>query len=320
MNVTFRNLQKSFDGRKVLDLEQGLIKSGSRTAIIGPNGAGKSTLLRIIAGLEPADSGVLLYGNSAAFPRMDITMVFQKPYLISTTVEKNIAYPMKLRGYEPALIEQRTNELMEELNLTGLRKQKAWKLSGGETQKVALARALSFQPKLLLLDEPTANIDPYTTAEIEKMLLSIGMPKDSTPSTSKDGTPMNSISKDDLTKNSISKIGTAKNRTATSGTVKGDRTTNGTSGNHAPNDHTQKDSTEMNMQDSTQKEQKETQDAKQGTTIVLITHNLAQARRVCDEVMMLHEGKLIEAGPCEKVLLDPQMQETRRFVEGELLI
>lgn len=234
MKVTFKNLQKSFDGRKVLDLEQGLIKSGSRTAIIGPNGAGKSTLLRIIAGLETADSGSLSYADAPAFPQRDITMVFQKPYLISTTVEKNIAYPMKLRGYDKAAIEQRTAELAEELNLTGFRKQKAWKLSGGETQKVALARALSFHPKLLLLDEPTANIDPYTTAEIEKMLLSIG--------------------------------------------------------------------------------------EKEETTIVLITHNLAQARRVCDEVMMLHEGRLIEAGPCENVLMNPQMQQTRRFVEGELLI
>lgn len=314
MNVTFQNLQKSFDGRKVLDLEQGLIKSGSRTAIIGPNGAGKSTLLRIIAGLEPADSGVLLYGNSAAFPRMDITMVFQKPYLISTTVEKNIAYPMKLRGYEPALIEQRTNELMEELNLTGLRKQKAWKLSGGETQKVALARALSFQPKLLLLDEPTANIDPYTTAEIEKMLLSIGMPTDSVPCTAKGGMPtrskaMNGSVKSDRAGNS------APNNVSNNYIQK-----NGTLGNNLPNNHTPTDCTPINMQDNAQKEQKRTQDAKQGTTIVLITHNLAQARRVCDEVMMLHEGKLIEAGPCEKVLLDPQMQETRRFVEGELLI
>lgn len=314
MNVTFQNLQKSFDGRKVLDLEQGLIKSGSRTAIIGPNGAGKSTLLRIIAGLEAADSGVLSYDDSAGFPRMDITMVFQKPYLISTTVEKNIAYPMKLRGYEPALIEQRTEELMEELNLTGLRKQKAWKLSGGETQKVALARALSFQPKLLLLDEPTANIDPYTTAEIEKMLLSIGTPTDSAPCTAMGGMP-------------------TRNK-ATNGSVKSDRAgnsapnnvsndymqKNGTSGNNVLNDHTPKDSAPMNRQNSVQKEQKRTQDARQGTTIVLITHNLAQAKRVCDEVMMLHEGKLIEAGPCEKVLLDPQMQETRRFVEGELLI
>lgn len=232
MNITFEKLQKSYDGRKVLDIEKGIIKSGSRTAVIGPNGAGKSTLLKILAGLENADSGSLSYDGFAEFPQMDATMVFQKPYLISTTVEKNIAYPMKLRGFSDDEIEKRVTELTEELGLTPFRKQKAWKLSGGETQKVALARALSFKPKLLLLDEPTANIDPYTTAEIEKMLIK----------------------------------------------------------------------------------------ASEYATIVLITHNLAQAKRVCDEAMMLHEGKVIEFGPCEEVLLKPSSTETRRFVEGELLI
>jgi len=232
MNITFEKLQKSYDGRKVLDIEKGIIKSGSRTAIIGPNGAGKSTLLKILAGLESADSGSLSYDGSAEFPQMDATMVFQKPYLISTTVEKNIAYPMKLRGFSDDEIEKRVTELTEELGLTSFRKQKAWKLSGGETQKVALARALSFKPKLLLLDEPTANVDPYTTAEIEKMLIK----------------------------------------------------------------------------------------ASEYTTIVLITHNLAQAKRVCDEAMMMHEGKMIEFGRCEGVLLRPSSIETRRFVEGELLL
>ncbi|MDO5413858.1 MAG: ATP-binding cassette domain-containing protein [Bacillota bacterium] len=232
MNITFEKLQKSYDGRKVLDIEKGIIKSGSRTAIIGPNGAGKSTLLKILAGLESADSGSLSYDGSAEFPQMDATMVFQKPYLISTTVEKNIAYPMKLRGFSDDEIEKRVTELTEELGLTSFRKQKAWKLSGGETQKVALARALSFKPKLLLLDEPTANVDPYTTAEIEKMLVK----------------------------------------------------------------------------------------ASEYSTIVLITHNLAQAKRVCNEAMMMHEGKVIEFGLCEEVLLKPSSIETRRFVEGELLL
>lgn len=232
MKIAFEKLQKSYDGRKVLDIEKGIIKSGSRTAIIGPNGAGKSTLLKILAGLESADGGSLSYDGSAEFPQMDATLVFQKPYLISTTVEKNIAYPMKLRGFSDDEIEKRVTELTEELGLTSFRKQKAWKLSGGETQKVALARALSFKPKLLLLDEPTANIDPYTTAEIEKMLIK----------------------------------------------------------------------------------------ASEYATIVLITHNLAQAKRVCNEAMMMHDGKVIEAGPCEEVLLRPSSTETRRFVEGELLL
>lgn len=232
MDVRFENLQKSYDGRKVLDIDTGIIKSGSRTAVIGPNGAGKSTLLRILAGLEKADSGSILYNGNTEFPQMDATMVFQKPYLISTTVEKNIAYPMKLRGFDDEEIEKRVFELTEELGLASFRKQKSWKLSGGETQKVALARALSFKPKLLLLDEPTANVDPYTTAEIEKMLIK----------------------------------------------------------------------------------------ASEYSTIVLITHNLAQAKRVCDEAMMLHDGRLIESGPCEKVLLASSSDKTRRFVEGELLL
>ena len=234
MDVRFENLKKSYDGKNVLDLEHGVIKKGKRTAIIGPNGAGKSTFVKIITGIEKADQGTIWYGDDVTFPQKDVTLVFQKPYLLSTTVEKNIAYPMKLRGYDEETIEKRVTELTEELNLTQFRKTKAWKLSGGETQKVALARALAFKPKLLVLDEPTANIDPVTTAEIEQMLIRIG--------------------------------------------------------------------------------------EKQETTIVLITHNLAQAKRTCEEVMMFHGGKLIECGECSKVLTAPEHEETDRFIRGELLL
>lgn len=231
MEITISNLRKSYDGRQVLDVKEGRVRSGSRTAIVGPNGAGKSTLMKIIAGLESPDEGAVLYDGNNQFPQMDVTLVFQKPYLISSTVEKNIAYPMKLRGFSPEQIEKRITELTEELNLTGFRKQKSWKLSGGETQKVALARALSFRPKLLLLDEPTANIDPYTTSEIERMLLSIT-----------------------------------------------------------------------------------------DTTIIMVTHNLAQAKRVCDDIIMLHEGQIVETGRAAEVLTAPTSEKARRFIEGELLI
>ncbi|MDY2679122.1 MAG: ATP-binding cassette domain-containing protein [Lentihominibacter sp.] len=231
MEITISNLRKSYDDRQVLDVKEGRVRSGSRTAIVGPNGAGKSTLLKIIAGLESPDEGAVLYDGNNQFPQMDVTLVFQKPYLISSTVEKNIAYPMKLRGFSPEQVENRITELTEELNLSGFRKQKSWKLSGGETQKVALARALSFRPKLLLLDEPTANIDPYTTSEIERMLLSIT-----------------------------------------------------------------------------------------DTTIIMVTHNLAQAKRVCDDIIMLHEGQIVETGRAAEVLTAPKSEKARRFIEGELLI
>ena len=230
MEITISNLRKSYAGRQVLDAKEGRVPSGSRTAIVGPNGAGKSTLLKIIAGLESPDEGAILYDGKNQFPQMDVTLVFQKPCLISSTVEKNIAYPMKLRGFSPEQIEQRIAELTKDLNLTGFRKQKSWKLSGGETQKVALARALSFRPKLLLLDEPTANIDPYTTSEIERMLLSIT-----------------------------------------------------------------------------------------DTTIIMVTHNLAQAKRVCDDIIMLHEGQIVETGRSADVLTAPKSEKARRFIEGELL-
>ncbi len=234
MDVRFTDLKKSYDERLVLNLSDGGIRSGSRTALIGPNGAGKSTLLRILAGLESPDRGNIRYDGNPEIPRQNITMVFQKPYLLSTTVENNIAYPMKLRGISGAQIAERTEELLEELDLAALKKQKAWKLSGGETQKVALARALSFHPKLLLLDEPTANIDPYTTAEIERMLLAIS--------------------------------------------------------------------------------------EKESITTVIITHNLAQAKRLCDEVLMLHKGELVEAGESLEILTRPKQEITRQFIAGELIL
>ena len=236
MNLYAENLRKEYDGRTVLNIDKLEIEDGTLYGIIGPNGAGKSTLLNIIAGLMKPSGGRLFYGEygSSDPPYKRMTMVFQKPYLFRNTVEKNIAYPLKLRGWSEAAIKDRVKELAEELGLTEFLKQKSWKLSGGETQKVALARALSFQPELLLLDEPTANVDPATTAEIERMLRKIN--------------------------------------------------------------------------------------EKEKTTVVIITHNLAQAKRLCREVLFMNRGEVIEFGACGKVLADPDQELTRRFVAGELLI
>lgn len=235
MRLYMEKLTKEYEGRKVLDIRELLIEDGALCGIIGPNGAGKSTLLNLIAGLMKPTAGSLLYGEemSALAPYRNMTMVFQTPYLIRTTVEKNIAYPLKLRGWDDAQIEKRVGELTEELGLTDFRKQKSLKLSGGETQKVALARALSFRPKLLLLDEPTANVDPSTTAEIERMLRKIN--------------------------------------------------------------------------------------EKDGTTVILITHNLVQARRLCNEVIFMDQGKVVEYGASERILREPEHELTKRFVAGELL-
>lgn len=236
MNIYAENLMKKYDSRVVLNIEQLEIRDGSLCGIIGPNGAGKSTLLNIMAGLLKQTEGKLYYQEQGMSepPYKNMTMVFQKPYLLRTTVEKNIAYPLKLRGWKDAAIENRVRVIAEELGLMSFLKQKSWKLSGGETQKVALARALSFRPELLLLDEPTANVDPATTAEIERMLKKIN--------------------------------------------------------------------------------------EEEGTTVVIITHNLVQAKRLCNDILFMNQGQAVEFGTSEQVLTKPVQELTRRFVAGELLI
>ncbi len=170
MEVNVENIIKTYNNKKILNVESLLIEKGSICAIVGQNGSGKTTLVKIIAGLLKQTSGNIYYNNQTAPCFNDITLVFQNPYLFQTTVEKNILYPLKIRKWDKKEANKRASELIEQLNLSGQVKQKAQKLSGGEAQKVALARALSFYPKLLLLDEPTSNIDIETTQIIENML------------------------------------------------------------------------------------------------------------------------------------------------------
>ena len=129
MHVVFDSLKKEFGDKVVLDTGYGEIMHGRSTAIIGPNGAGKSTLLSVIAGILPQTSGTVYYDGSIAFPQNDVSMVFQAPYMISTTVEKNIIYPLKIRGVDKREREKRAEFLLAELGLEKLRKQHAWKLS-----------------------------------------------------------------------------------------------------------------------------------------------------------------------------------------------
>ena len=166
MRIEIEKLKKAYQGVMVLDIERMTIKTGKITAIVGPNGAGKSTLLNLIGNLIQKDEGRILYNGDEKVPEKDLTLVFQEPYLIASTVKKNIAYPMKLRKFSKEAIEARIRELAEELNLEALLNKKANQLSLGEVQKVALARALSFKPELLLLDEPCASTVSYTHLEL----------------------------------------------------------------------------------------------------------------------------------------------------------
>ncbi|WP_020676724.1 energy-coupling factor ABC transporter ATP-binding protein [Geopsychrobacter electrodiphilus] len=143
-------------------------------ALTGLNGAGKSTLLRIMALLIVPQKGRIIFSNmesaSLAQQRQKITLVEQSPYLLAGSVSDNLAFGLKLRGIRGKEQHRRINATLERVGLKGFEQRKTRELSGGEIQRVALARALVLEPAVLLLDEPTSNIDSKSLASFETLL------------------------------------------------------------------------------------------------------------------------------------------------------
>ena len=230
------SLKKAYAGRTVLDLQSLAVERGEILALVGPSGAGKSTLLRLLNFLEPPDAGELRYKGVAAAGvplelRRQVTTVFQRPALLRDSVENNVAYGLRLRGQRDC--HPQVQAVLQRMGLEKLHRAQARTLSGGEAQRVALARAVVIQPEVLLLDEPTANLDPYNIGLIEEVVKEI---------------------------------------------------------------HTRR-----------------------GVTVVLVTHNIFQARRLADRVGLLLNGGLIEIGPSAQFFEDPRDPRTRAFVRGEMI-
>lgn len=230
-----KNIIKRYGTRQVLHIDDLMIREGKILALLGPSGAGKSTLLRLLNFLEEPTSGQLWY-EEQLFENMPplaiqrtVTTVFQKPALLNSTVWHNVAYGLRLRGiYETEVV----TEALEQVQMAHLAKANATTLSGGEAQRVALARALVINPKVLLLDEPTANLDPANVALIE---------------------------------------GIIKVLQATS------------------------------------------------TTVVIVTHNLFQARRLADDAALLMNGELVESGPIQQFFDMPSDARSRAFMAGTMV-
>ncbi|MEM7343112.1 MAG: phosphate ABC transporter ATP-binding protein [Chloroflexota bacterium] len=233
------NLTQAYQGRVVLQIDQLDIYAGEILALVGPSGAGKSTLLRQLNFLESPTAGAMIfngqsYGESSPpiEVRRKVVMVFQTPILLNRTVFDNVAYGLKIRGQSKTALANDIISALDKVGLTSLAQASARTLSGGEAQRVALARALVVQPDVLLLDEPTANLDPYNIKIIEQIIA-----------------------------------------------------------------------------DSNQA----------GTTVVLVTHNIFQARRLAHRTALLLDSRLVEVSETPTFFESPHDPRTAAFVRGDMI-
>ena len=208
------------------------IAAGPSTIILGANGAGKSVLMRLMHGLLAPTSGRVVWSESdPARVRRQQAMVFQHPIMLRRSALANVTYALKVAGIPVAERGPRANEALREVGLLQVASRPARVLSGGEQQRLALARAWALHPEVLFLDEPTASLDPSATREIETVIKAF--------------------------------------------------------------------------------------DAA-GTKIIMATHNLGQARRLGDEVIYLHQGRVLERAPVDRFLSQPGTPEAAAFIKGEL--
>jgi tungstate transport system ATP-binding protein len=230
-----RGLAFAAGGVPLIDGLDLALAPGRLTAIMGPNGAGKSLLLRLLHGLaRPTGGAVLAHGrplDRAARGRQ--AMVFQRPVLLRRTVAANVEFVLAARLGRWRRHAERRDALLDRVGLRHLARRPARLLSGGEQQRLALARALACAPEILFLDEPTASLDPRATQAVERIVA-------------------------------------------------------------------------------------DAQAA--GARVVLVTHDPGQARRLADEVVFLHRGRVVEQGPAGRLLAAPRSAPARAYLAGRLCL
>ncbi len=176
-----KNLKQVFDGRTVLDIEHLEFEKGGSYALLGPNGCGKTTLLHILAFLRPPASGQVMYRgrpvdwkeNHLGRIRRQVVLVDQHPIMFSTSVIKNVEYGLKMRGVGSAERRKIAQECLDRVGMKDFAQRPGHLLSGGETQRIAIARAMACRPEVMLFDEPTASVDVENQAVIESVIREI---------------------------------------------------------------------------------------------------------------------------------------------------
>jgi len=234
--IAGRGLVLERGGRRIIDEVDVVLGSKHRTLVIlGPNGAGKSVLLRLLVGLVLPDAGKVSWAGAppCRANAHRIGFVFQRPVLLRRSVLANVLYALKIAGCEAPKRMYFAENALAAAGLGHLARNPARVLSGGEQQRLSIARAFATRPEVLILDEPTANLDPASTAAIESLIRDV--------------------------------------RAA-------------------------------------------------GTGVVLVTHDLGQARRIAEEVMFMHRGRIVEQGPAQAFFANPRTAEARSFLAGELVL
>lgn len=169
--LTLEDVSFVASGRTIIDRVSCEFAAGPRTVILGPNGSGKSVLMRLCHGLLQPTSGRIVWRGShdERRPRAQ-AMVFQRPVMLRRSALGNVTYGLKLARVPRGECEQRARTVLDAVGLSAAAQQPARVLSGGEQQKLALARAWALEPEVLFLDEPTANLDPGATREVERIV------------------------------------------------------------------------------------------------------------------------------------------------------
>ena len=228
--LAVRDLVLRFGAITVLDGVSLDLGASGCTMIMGPNGSGKSLLLKLLHGLKQPTEGQILWGGHAA---MEVTarqaLVFQKPVLLRRSVAANIDFVLKARGKDRA----RRDALLDHVGLAHKADQPARLLSGGEAQRLALARALATDPEVMFLDEPTASLDPASVLAIERI------------------------------------VSDARDR---------------------------------------------------GMRIIFVTHDMGQARRMADDVLFLHRGRVAEHSPASEFFPEPRCAAARDYLNGRIVV
>jgi ABC-type Fe3+/spermidine/putrescine transport system ATPase subunit len=173
MRVELQNVKKTYSDKTVLDVENLILEEVGIIAVLGPNGSGKTTLLRCVAGIDMATSGHIYYNGMKGYMNKDIAYMPQNTYLFDMTVLDNVMMGLKNRGLNPAESRKLALHALDSVGMGGFYKARAKSLSGGEAQRVALARTLVLRKGLVLLDEPASSTDIAGMETVEKYILEV---------------------------------------------------------------------------------------------------------------------------------------------------